>query len=62
MSAYDVEPLVTLESKRRWQRWALETNALLIFPHDAATPVGRLTLDEQDRLTIEPVALAYDNP
>ena len=33
MTAFDVEPLVTLETKRRWQRWALETEALLIFPH-----------------------------
>ena len=58
MSAFDVEPLVTLETKRRWQRWARETNALLIFPHDASTPVGRLTLDEQDRPTVQPVNLA----
>lgn len=49
MSAYDVEPLVTLETKRRWQTWALDTNALLIFPHDAQTPAGRLTQPEKGR-------------
>jgi glyoxylase-like metal-dependent hydrolase (beta-lactamase superfamily II) len=41
MTAYDVEPLITLETKRRWQDWALETGALLIFPHDSLRPMGR---------------------
>jgi len=62
MSAFDVEPLVTLESKRRWQKWALETNALLIFPHDATTPAGRLTQDERSRLAVQPQKLEYYNP
>ncbi|MCS6836030.1 MAG: MBL fold metallo-hydrolase [Anaerolineae bacterium] len=42
MTAYDVEPLRTLETKRLWQAWALETNATLIFPHDSVRPVARL--------------------
>lgn len=62
MSAFDVEPLVTLETKRKWQRWALETGALLIFPHDAQTPAGRLIRDERDRPKIQPVDIPYDNP
>lgn len=62
MTAFDVEPLVTLETKRHWQRWALETDALLIFPHDAITPAGRLTQDERGRTTILPIPVAYDNP
>ena len=62
MTAFDVEPLVTLETKRRWQGWALETDALLIFPHDAVRPVGRLTIDENDRPKIQPLDFAYDNP
>ena len=62
MSAFDVEPLVTLETKRRWQQWALETNALLFFPHDAYTPAGRLTQDESGRLQIKPLPFTYDNP
>jgi glyoxylase-like metal-dependent hydrolase (beta-lactamase superfamily II) len=45
MTAYDVEPLVTLETKRKWQGWAVETNALLIFPHETKHPVGRLVVD-----------------
>ena len=57
MTAYDVEPLETLESKRKWQAWALERDALLIFPHDMMRPVGRLTLDANGRpvLTTVPV-------
>ncbi|MFN3476803.1 MAG: hypothetical protein ACK4Z6_04525, partial [Candidatus Methylomirabilales bacterium] len=34
--------LENLETKRRWQRWALEHNALLMFEHDVHTPMGRL--------------------
>jgi glyoxylase-like metal-dependent hydrolase (beta-lactamase superfamily II) len=45
MTAYDVEPLVTLETKRYWQRWALEKNALLLFVHEAQIPTGRLVQD-----------------
>ncbi len=62
MSAYDVEPLVTLETKRHWQKWALATQALLIFPHDALRPAGRLIENEQGRLTVQPVEVEYDNP
>jgi glyoxylase-like metal-dependent hydrolase (beta-lactamase superfamily II) len=61
MTSFDVEPLVTLETKRRWQRWALETNALLIFPHDAVKPAGRLTHDERGRLAVQPIAVKYDH-
>jgi glyoxylase-like metal-dependent hydrolase (beta-lactamase superfamily II) len=49
MTAYDVEPLVTLETKRRWQQWALETDAVLIFGHDPQRPVGRLKPSEGNR-------------
>ena len=42
MTAYDIEPIRTLETKRTWQKWAIETEAILIFPHDAYRPAGRL--------------------
>ena len=58
MTAYDVEPLVTLETKRRWQAWALETNALLIFPHDVNRPAGYLTRNEKGRLIVEALELS----
>lgn len=52
-SAYDVEPLVTLETKRAWQRWALAHNALLLFGHDPDVPIGRLVRDG-DKLKVAP--------
>lgn len=43
---YDLEPLVTLETKRGlWQRARAE-NWLLVFEHDPRTPWGRLDPDE----------------
>ena len=62
MTAYDVEPLVTLETKRVSQGWALETDALLIFPHDPIKPVGRLSQGERGRYAVQPVEFEYDNP
>ncbi|MFQ5577023.1 MAG: MBL fold metallo-hydrolase [Anaerolineae bacterium] len=47
VTAYDVEPLETIETKRRWQQWAVATGAVVMFEHDphikAATlhPDGR---------------------
>jgi glyoxylase-like metal-dependent hydrolase (beta-lactamase superfamily II) len=42
---YDVEPLVTLETKRRVLRRALEEDWLLVFEHDSTTPWGRVAFD-----------------
>jgi glyoxylase-like metal-dependent hydrolase (beta-lactamase superfamily II) len=42
---YDVEPLVTLETKRRILKQALDEKWLLIFEHDAGVPWGRLEHD-----------------
>jgi glyoxylase-like metal-dependent hydrolase (beta-lactamase superfamily II) len=39
---YDLEPLVTLESKRSLWKQALEGDWLLVFEHDPRTPWGRL--------------------
>lgn len=55
MTAYDVEPLVSLETKRRWQQWALDTHGLLIFQHDTQIPAGRLIEDDQGHRKIDPV-------
>jgi len=41
MTAYDVEPLETLESKRHWQGWAAKTNALILFQHDPKIVAAR---------------------
>jgi glyoxylase-like metal-dependent hydrolase (beta-lactamase superfamily II) len=55
MTAYDVEPLVTLETKRRWQKWALDYDATLFFPHDPYRPAGKLTHDAEGKLMVEPL-------
>lgn len=55
MTAYDVEPLITLETKRRWQTWALEHDAALIFPHDSLRPVGKLRIDEAGKPRVDVV-------
>lgn len=59
MTAYDVEPLVTLETKRRWQQWVLARDAIIIFPHDPHRPVGRLRQQDGDKMSIEPVEISY---
>lgn len=58
-TSYDVEPMETIETKRAWQKWALETNAIVIFPHDAFRPAGRLTKSDADVLKIESVNEPY---
>jgi hypothetical protein len=42
---YDVEPLVTLETKRRILKQAVDEQWLVIFEHDAATAWGRVAVD-----------------
>jgi len=42
---YDVEPLVTLETKRRILKQAVSEQWLLIFEHDAKTAWGRIEHD-----------------
>lgn len=59
MTAYDVEPLVTLETKRRWRRWALAHDALIIFPHDPRIPAARLVQPPDGKPTLEPVPVDY---
>jgi glyoxylase-like metal-dependent hydrolase (beta-lactamase superfamily II) len=42
---YDVEPLVTLETKRRILKRAVDEDWLVVFEHDATTPWGRVVND-----------------
>lgn len=42
---YDVEPLVTLETKRRILKRAVDERWLVVFEHDAETPWGQLAHD-----------------
>jgi len=40
--AFDLEPMVSIETKRRIREWAFEENVLLIFQHDANMTLGRM--------------------
>jgi glyoxylase-like metal-dependent hydrolase (beta-lactamase superfamily II) len=52
---YDVEPLVTLESKRALWADAAEGNWLLVFEHDANVAWGRLTVGKKGyEVVVEP--------
>jgi hypothetical protein len=42
---YDVEPLVTLETKRRILKRAVDEKWLVVFEHDAQTAWSRLAHD-----------------
>jgi glyoxylase-like metal-dependent hydrolase (beta-lactamase superfamily II) len=55
VTAYDVEPLETIEYKRRWQQWALKHNATIIFPHDTETPLAHLRTDTNGELHLDPI-------
>ena len=53
ITAFDTEPLETLEAKRAIVRWALEDDLLLIFDHDPRVPWGRLR-ERDGKLHVEP--------
>jgi glyoxylase-like metal-dependent hydrolase (beta-lactamase superfamily II) len=53
--AFDVEPLVSMETKRALRDLAWRQNALLFFQHDRAIPAGRLRV-EGENWRVEAVA------
>jgi hypothetical protein len=53
---YDVEPLVTLESKRRLLTRAVEEGWHVVFEHDAHVGGGRLGRDGKGFALVEPDA------
>jgi len=53
--AYDVEPLVSIETKRNLARWAVENHVLLIFEHHPEIGAGYLHATERpERFRLEP--------
>jgi glyoxylase-like metal-dependent hydrolase (beta-lactamase superfamily II) len=42
LTSYDVYPLENLKSNRRWQKWAIESQAWIFFVHETQLPVARL--------------------
>ena len=56
VTAYDIDPMQNIETKRRLGRWAIEEHILLIFMHDPNIRAGYLR--EQDGWwKLEPVEL-----
>ncbi|NLE77274.1 MAG: MBL fold metallo-hydrolase [Chloroflexi bacterium] len=53
VAAFDVEPLTSIETKRRLARWAVQRRALLLFEHDVHCAAGYLRL-EGDGFAVEP--------
>lgn len=54
--AYDVEPMTSIETKRRIAHWAMENRVLLIFEHHPQVVGGYLVATERaDRFRLEPV-------
>lgn len=54
--AYDVEPLVSIETKRNLAHWAIENHILLIFGHHPKILAGYLHPTERpDRFRLEPM-------
>lgn len=58
--AYDLDPMRTIESRRRVQRQAVDEQILLIFPHDESVGMGYLHNDS-GRYHVEPVE-GFENP
>ncbi|HQX75347.1 MAG TPA: MBL fold metallo-hydrolase [Thermoflexales bacterium] len=52
VTAYDVLPLITIDTKRALQKWALEHDAFVITAHDTQIPVGRLVKDAKGFVNI----------
>jgi glyoxylase-like metal-dependent hydrolase (beta-lactamase superfamily II) len=55
MTAYDIEPLVTMETKRHWQHWVIENNAIVVFPHDITMLAARLHRMDGERVRLAPL-------
>jgi glyoxylase-like metal-dependent hydrolase (beta-lactamase superfamily II) len=54
VTAYDVEPLENIRTKARWQEWALENKALVVFEHDTQVPMGEL-VEQEGKLKVRPL-------
>jgi glyoxylase-like metal-dependent hydrolase (beta-lactamase superfamily II) len=55
VTAYDVEPLENIRSKQKWQKWAIENEATLIFEHDTTMTAGKLNKADDGRLSIRAI-------
>ena len=53
--AFDLYPMDTLESKKRLLPRLAEEDVLIVFPHDADVPWGKL-VEVEGKLAFQPVA------
>ncbi len=53
VTAYDVEPLITIKTKEIWQKWAFENKAFIIFQHDITARSGFLVKNSKGRYEME---------
>ena len=54
--AYDLYPLQTLETKRKWLQTIVEENWIVVFGHDPDVPAATVHLRE-DKIAFEPIDL-----
>jgi glyoxylase-like metal-dependent hydrolase (beta-lactamase superfamily II) len=54
ISAFDLDPLETMETKRGLREWAVEQNVLLFFEHDPIVLVGFLRQDGDKYAVVAP--------
>jgi glyoxylase-like metal-dependent hydrolase (beta-lactamase superfamily II) len=52
VTAYDVFPMTTIETKRSMQSWCLAHNPVIVFAHDTLTPMGRLVKTDKGFLDV----------
>jgi glyoxylase-like metal-dependent hydrolase (beta-lactamase superfamily II) len=52
VTAYDVLPMITIETKRKWQQWAYDNNATLISCHDTVMPIGKLVRNNKGLFSV----------
>lgn len=45
VTAYDVLPMTTIDTKRKWQAWAIESGAIVVTAHDPSVLAARLSRD-----------------
>jgi hypothetical protein len=51
--AFDLFPLQTIESRKKYYAWAIPERWLTVFTHDDTTPWGYVERGERGRLTLK---------